>query len=195
MDKYEITYGVLGQRRRADRRRQSELDRFLWHPPAAADKRRQSADRRSPGTTTAPSTRPRSSRPSAALENYQTDTAANTLGALVAGGANGVTINTPNGPLAGVVRIIAPSTTNRARPELDAVSKLRRLPELSPDERDLGHDRGSERTILANGGPFQNYNLSAVISNSTQTINGMVYPARSCAQRPRDERERRHNRH
>ena len=33
-----------GGRRPADRRRQSELDRFLWHPSEAADKRRQSAD-------------------------------------------------------------------------------------------------------------------------------------------------------
>src|SRR4029077_10021041 len=32
-----------------------------------------------------------------ALENFQTDTSSNTLGAIVAGGANGVTINTPTG--------------------------------------------------------------------------------------------------
>jgi Beta-1,3-glucanase len=47
-----------------------------------------------------------------ALEGYETDTSANTLGALVANGANGVTINTPGGPMNGVVRIIAPSSTN-----------------------------------------------------------------------------------
>ena len=44
-----------------------------------------------------------------ALEDFQTDTVSNTLGAIVANGANGVTINTPNGPLNGVVRIISPT--------------------------------------------------------------------------------------
>src|ERR1700761_398932 len=48
-----------------------------------------------------------------ALENFQTDTVTNTRGALVTGGANGVTINTPSGPMNGVVRIIAPSSTNQ----------------------------------------------------------------------------------
>ena len=107
------------------------------------------------------------------LENYQTDTAADTLGALVAGGANGVTINTPGGPLAGVVRIIAPSTTNGGMTPFPSFANYLNSLQTNGISATIAGQNGQ----FSKGGPFQNYNLSAVISNSTQTINGMsIYP-------------------
>ena len=46
------------------------------------------------------------------LANYSTDTPANPLGAIVPNGNSDVTIQTPTGALNGVVRVIAPSSTN-----------------------------------------------------------------------------------
>jgi outer membrane autotransporter protein len=109
------------------------------------------------------------------LENYNTDTAADTLGALVAGGANGVTINTPNGPLAGVVRIIAPSTTNGGTTPFPSFANyLNYLQTGGPASTPISATIAGQNGQFSKGGPFQNYNLSAVISNSTQTINGMT---------------------
>ena len=83
-----------------------------------------------------------------ALENYQTDTVADTLGALVAGGANGVTINTPAGPLNGVVRIIAPSSTNQpATGSSTPYPNIGAYATYIQNNADLGQHRGSERTV------------------------------------------------
>ncbi len=98
-----------------------------------------------------------------ALQNYQTDTASNTLGALVPNGANGVTINTPGGPMNGVVRIIAPSTTNgNTTPYPSFASYVNHL-----------QDDGISATIagqngqFSKGGPYQNYDLTGVISKTS----------------------------
>jgi outer membrane autotransporter protein len=112
------------------------------------------------------------------LQNYQTDTAADTLGALVAGGANGVTITTPNGPLAGVVRIIAPSTTNGGTtPYPSFTNYLNYLQTGGPGSTPIAATIAGQNGQFSKGGPYQNYNLSAAISNSAQTINGMsIHP-------------------
>src|SRR5580692_1973685 len=135
--------------RRSHRRRQSQLDRFLWHPPAAADEGRQSADdahvelqrRGQHGRGLPDPRRPRElqyryscrhpRRPRRRRRERRHDQHAE---------------RTPG----------RGGSHHRAKHHEwrdDAVSKLRQLPELSPDGRtrldaDLGHDRGSERTIL-----------------------------------------------
>ena len=43
-----------------------------------------------------------------------------------------------------------------------------------PDRRDLGHASRVRTDNSTKGGPFQNYNLTGVISNTAQTINGMT---------------------
>ena len=105
-----------------------------------------------------------------ALQNYQTDTVSNTLGALVANGSNGVTINTPGGPLTGVVRVIAPSTTNGGTTPYPSFSNYVNSLETNGTSATIAGQNGQ----FSKGGPYQNYNLTGVISNSTQTINGMT---------------------
>ncbi len=113
-----------------------------------------------------------------ALENYQTDTVANTLGALVTGGANGVTINTPNGPMNGVVRIIAPSSTNQP-----ATGSSTPYPNIGSYATYIQNNQISANIMGQNGqfggtsGSFQNYSMTGVISNGTKTINRTLYPA------------------
>ena len=143
MDKYEITYGPSATRR-SDRRRQSELDRFLWHPSAAADKRRQSADdahlelqrRRQHGRGLPDPRRPgelpdrhscrHPRRPRRRRRERRHDQHAGRT-------------------LTGVVRIIAPSTTNGGTTPYPSFANYLNYIQT---QRDLGHDRGSERTIL-----------------------------------------------
>ena len=113
-----------------------------------------------------------------ALENFQTDTSANTLGAIVAGGANGVTINTPNGPLNGVVRVIAPSSTNQPAtgsstpyPDIGAYATHIQTSQIS------ANIAGQNGQFGGKSGPYQNYNMTGVISNGVSPIGGTVYPA------------------
>lgn len=113
-----------------------------------------------------------------ALENYETDTKANTLGALVPNGDNGVTVNTPGGPLTGVVRIIAPSTTNGGvTPYPNFGNYLTYLQTGGSGSTPIHADIAGQNGQYPSGGSFQNYNLDAYISNSAQTINGMsIHP-------------------
>ncbi|HEY6517823.1 MAG TPA: autotransporter domain-containing protein [Roseiarcus sp.] len=112
-----------------------------------------------------------------ALENFQTDSVANTLGAIVANGANGVTINTPAGPLNGVVRIISPSSTNQPGtgsstpyPDIGAYATHIQTNQIS------ANIAGQNGQFTPNQGPFQNYNMTGTISNGTTPIDGIVYP-------------------
>ena len=108
-----------------------------------------------------------------ALEGYKTNTVSDTLGALVANGANGVTINTPGGPMNGVVRIIAPSSTNGNQTPYPSFTNYLTAIQTGGTSATIAGQNGQ----FTKGGPFQNYNLTGVISNTTQTINGMtVHP-------------------
>jgi autotransporter-associated beta strand protein len=110
-----------------------------------------------------------------ALQNFKTDTVSDTLGALVVNGADGVTINTPGRPMNGVVRIIAPSTTNGGTtPYPSFTNYLNHLQTGGPGSTPIPATIAGQNGQFSKGGPFQNYNLNAVISNSTQTINGMT---------------------
>lgn len=113
-----------------------------------------------------------------ALENYQTDTVANTLGALVPNGSNGVTINTPGGPLAGVVRIIAPSSTNQ--PTTGSSTPYPNIGAYAASIQTNGISAsisGQNGQFAVNMGPFQNYSMTGTISNGTTKINGALYPS------------------
>ena len=113
-----------------------------------------------------------------ALENYQTDTVANTLGALVPNGSNGVTINTPGGPLAGVVRIIAPSSTNQ--PTTGSSTPYPNIGAYAASIQTNGISAsisGQNGQFAVNTGPFQNYSMTGTISNGTTKINGALYPS------------------
>jgi outer membrane autotransporter protein len=112
-----------------------------------------------------------------ALENYQTDTVANTLGALVTGGANGVTINTPNGPMNGVVRIIAPSSTNQP-----ATGSSTPYPNIGSyatyiQNNGISANIAGQNGTFSKNGPFQIYDMTGTISNGVKPINQTVYPA------------------
>jgi fibronectin-binding autotransporter adhesin len=106
-----------------------------------------------------------------ALEGYETDTTTNTLGALVANGSNGVTIQTPGGPMTGVVRIIAPSTTNGQTTPYPSFANY--LTSLQTNE--ISATIAGQNGQFSKGGPFQNYSMTGVISNG-QKINGSTYP-------------------
>ena len=114
----------------------------------------------------------------AALEGYQTDTTSNTLGALVVNGADGVTIDTPSGPLTGVVRIIAPSTTNGGTTPYPGFDNyLTYLETGGTGSTPIHADIAGQNGQYPKGGAFQNYNLDAYISNTAQTINGLsIHP-------------------
>jgi outer membrane autotransporter protein len=105
-----------------------------------------------------------------ALQNFQTDTVSDTHGALVANGANGVTINTPGGPMNGVVRIIAPSSTNGNQTPYPSFTNYLTAIQTGGTSATIAGQNGQ----FTKGGPFQNYNLTGVISNTTQAINGMT---------------------
>ena len=108
-----------------------------------------------------------------ALQNFQTDTVSDTLGAIVANGANGVTINTPSGSMAGVVRVIAPSSTNGNQTPYPSFTNYLSTIQTGGISATIAGQNGQ----YPKGGPFQNYNLSGVISNTTQTVNAMtVHP-------------------
>ena len=165
-----------GQRRRADRRGQSELTDFFGIPLQLQ--------------TTG------GSQPKTLTWNY--DAAVSTAAVfqpsapwriigrhgrkhprpLVTGGANGVTINTPNGPMNGVVRIIAPSSTNQP-----ATGSSTPYPNIGSYATYIQNNQISANIMGQNGqfgvtsGPFQNYSMAGVISNGTKTINGTLYPA------------------
>ena len=117
-----------------------------------------------------------------ALQNYQTDTVSNTLGALVPDGANGVTINTPGGPMNGVVRIIAPSSTNQksgpsTTPYPSFTDYLTHLQTGGPGSTPIMTTIAGQNGQIPKAGPFQNYSFNAYISNTAQTVNGMtVHP-------------------
>jgi fibronectin-binding autotransporter adhesin len=98
-----------------------------------------------------------------ALEGYQTDTVANTLSALVANGSNGVTVNTPNGPLNGVVRIIAPSSTNGNQTPFPSFANYVNSLEANGISATIAGQNGQ----FSKGGPYQNYNLTGVISKTS----------------------------
>jgi hypothetical protein len=98
-----------------------------------------------------------------ALEGYETDTSANTLGALVANGANGVTINTPGGPMNGVVRIIAPSSTNGNTTPFRSFDNYVNSLQTGGTSANIAGQNGQFST----GGPFQNYDLTGVISKTS----------------------------
>ncbi|MBV8797679.1 MAG: hypothetical protein JO136_22310, partial [Hyphomicrobiales bacterium] len=113
-----------------------------------------------------------------ALENFQTDTVTNTRGALVTGGANGVTINTPSGPMNGVVRIIAPSSTNQ--PGTGSSTPYPNIGAYATYIENNGisaNIAGQNGQFAGTSGPFQNYNMTGVISNGVTPIGGTVYPA------------------
>ena len=105
-----------------------------------------------------------------ALENFQTDTSSNTLGAIVAGGANGVTINTPNGPLNGVVRIIAPSSTNGGTTPYANVTNYISHIESAKSTPTIAGQNGQ----ITKGGPFQNYSFNASIPSTGANAGGLV---------------------
>ena len=108
-----------------------------------------------------------------ALQNFKTDTVSNTLGAIVANGANGVTINTRSGSMAGVVRVIAPSSTNGNQTPYPSFTNYLTAIQTGGISATIAGQNGQ----FTKGGPFQNYNLNAIISNTAQTINGMtVHP-------------------
>jgi autotransporter-associated beta strand protein len=98
-----------------------------------------------------------------ALQGFGTDKVSNTLGALVANGSNGVTINTPNGPMNGVVRIIAPSTTNGNTTPYPSFGNYVNYLQANGISATIAGQNGQFST----GGPFQNYNLTGVISKTS----------------------------
>ncbi len=98
----------------------------------------------------------------AALEGYLTDTSSNTLGALVANGADGVTIDTPGGPLTGVVRIIAPSTTNGGTTPYPGFDNyLTYLETGGTGSTPIHADIAGQNGQYPKSGPFQNYTCPA----------------------------------
>ena len=86
--------------------------------------------------------------------------------------------------------------SSRQAPRMDGTTpypSFSQLRELSPETNGISATIAGQNGQFSKGGPFQNYNLTGVISNSTQTINGMtIHSWRSCAERHRDERERPH---
>ena len=104
-----------------------------------------------------------------ALENFKTDSVASTLGALVTGGANGVSINTPAGPMNGVVRIIAPTSTNQS-----AGGSSTPYPDIGAYATHVKTNRISAHIAGQNGqfanGTYQNYDLTGTISKTTGNL-------------------------
>jgi glycosyl hydrolase family 64 (putative beta-1,3-glucanase)/PEP-CTERM motif-containing protein len=103
------------------------------------------------------------------LANYSTDTPTNALGAIVPNGNNGVTIQTPSGALNGVVRVIAPGSTNGG---------VTPYPDLTPylaaiETKQIHTDIEGQNGQYPPGGPFQNYKLNAYIANTSLTIDGL----------------------
>ena len=98
-----------------------------------------------------------------ALEGYETDTSSNSLGALVANGANGVTINTPDGPMNGVVRIIAPSSTNGNTTPFPSFANYVNYLQANGISATIEGQNGQ----FSKGGPYQNYDLTGVISKTS----------------------------
>ena len=105
-----------------------------------------------------------------ALENFQTDTSSNTLGAIVAGGANGVTINTPTGPLNGVVRVISPTSTNGGTTPYPSFTNYIKHIETANIQTTIAGQNGQ----IPKGGPFQNYSFSASIPSTGANAGGLV---------------------
>ena len=105
-----------------------------------------------------------------ALENFQTDTSSNTLGAIVAGGANGVTINTPTGHLNGVVRVISPTSTNGGTTPYPNFTNYISHIESANIQTTIAGQNGQ----ITKGGPFQNYSFNASIPSTGANAGGVV---------------------
>src|SRR6202021_1218546 len=95
-----------------------------------------------------------------------------------AGGAHGVPINTPAGPLNGVVRIIAPSSTNQPAtgsstpyPNIGAYATYIQNNQIS------ANIAGQNGQFAVTSGPFKNYSMTGAISNGVKPLSGTVYPA------------------
>jgi len=73
----------------------------------------------------------------------------------------------------GVVRIIAPSSTNGNQTPYPSFTNYLTAIQTGGISATIAGQNGQ----YPKGGPFQNYNLSGVISNTMQTVNGMtVHP-------------------
>ena len=114
-----------------------------------------------------------------ALANGTTDTSTDTSGAIVSGAdKNGltVTVNTNKGPetLTGVVRVIAPSSVNQGpggtTPFPSLQNYLAHLQTGGPGSTPITATIAGANGQISDGGPFQDYNFTAYISNSVQTI-------------------------
>ena len=95
-----------------------------------------------------------------ALEGFKTNTVADTTGALVANGNNGVTIQTPTGAMNGVVRIIAPGKTNA-----NAANTANPYPDLTPY---LNYIQTNNITTTIKATTSGVYDVKASIYNGSQ---------------------------
>jgi hypothetical protein len=113
------------------------------------------------------------------LANFSTDTLANTAGALVVNGNNGVSITTDSGAtLNGVVRVIAPGSVNPGQggttPFLSFGKYLTYLQTGGPGSTPITANIAGANGQPVAGGAFQNYNFTATISNTVQTVNSVA---------------------
>ena len=94
----------------------------------------------------------------------------------------------------GVVRIIAPSSTNQqsggsTTPYPSFTDYLTHLQTGGPGSTPIMTTIAGQNGQIPKAGPFQNYSFNAYISNTAQTVNGMtVHPRRSCDERHGDAR-------
>jgi hypothetical protein len=116
------------------------------------------------------------------LANGTTDTIADTSGAIVTGGSNGltVTVNTTKGPetLTGVVRVIAPGSVNPGSGETTPFPSFQKyvayLQTGGPGSTPITATIAGANGQTSSAGPFQNYSFTAFISNTVQTINNVA---------------------
>ena len=182
-----------GERRRADRRGQSELDRFFWHPPAAPDNRRQSAEdahlelqhrrqygRSLPGPrrlgelpdrhSCKHPRRPRHRRRERRHNQHPQRTHER-------GGSHH--------------RANQHESTRAPARKLDAVPKHRRLRNLYPEQRDLGEHCGSERTVRGKQRTVPELQHDRRHLERRDADRRHRLPCRrTCTRRPSDESER-----
>jgi hypothetical protein len=105
------------------------------------------------------------------LANYSTITASNDRGALVQGllGSHGITIDTPNGPVPNVIRIVAPSSTNAEQTPFPSFKAYLNYIDANNVHGTIAGQNGQHGEAL----DFQDYNFNSYISTQRQTINGV----------------------
>ncbi len=125
-------------------------------------------------------TPPQSLQSLALLSNYATITLQNATGALAIGN-NGVTVN----GIQNVIRVISPGSVSPPRrraatPSIQASQDTflifkQAIPPILASRSDPNRwPQRSDPQRRSDGGPFQTYNLTAMISNSSHTVNGVA---------------------